>query len=180
VKANPRRWTLLGAVIVGVTVTGVLAGHARAADRPGQPGQPKQVTGVSQVLDTMRTGNQLGPPDAYALAMSTAGSAIPPKGTFGPADPAVQQATQQAVLAAGGQGDTAAKVTAAGDSGLAQTQTAVQPLAVINAPANEGIDAVAGTIDTAATTFGPQIQPFDTTAKQVAQLARSMEAPPGG
>ena len=173
-KANPRRWTLLGAAIVGLTVAGVLIGQARAAD------QSKRVTGVSRVLDTMRTGNQLGPADGYALAMSTAGSAIPPKGAFGPADPAVQQATQQAVLAAGGQGDTVAKVTEAGDSGIAQTQTAVQPLAVINGPANQGIDAVAGTVDTAATTFGSQIQPFDTTVKQVAQLARSVEAPPGG
>lgn len=176
-KANPRRWALVGAVIVGLTVTGVLVGQARAAD---QPDQPKRVTGVSQVLDTMRTGNQLGPADAYALAMSTAGSAIQPKGTFGPADPAVQQATQQAVLAAGGQGDTVAKVTESGDSGIAQTQTAVQPLAVINAPANQGIDAVAGALDAAATTFGSETQPFDTTVKQAAQLARSVEAPPGG
>jgi hypothetical protein len=161
-------------VIVGLAVTGVLVGQARAAD------EPKGVTGVSQVLDTMRTGSQLGPADAYALAMSTAGSAIAPKATFGPADPVVQQATQQAVLAAGGQGDTVAKVTEAGDSGIAQTQTAAQPLAVINGPANQGIDDAAGAVNTAATTFGSQIQPLDTTVKQVAQLARSAEAPPGG
>jgi hypothetical protein len=67
--------------------------------------------------------------------MSGAGSAIPLKGTFGPADPVVQPATHQAVLAAGGEGDTVAKVTEAG---------------------------------------------VGTTAKQVAQLARGVEAPPGG
>src|SRR5438270_886243 len=48
VKKNPRRWTLLGAAIVGLTVAGVLVGQARAAD------QPKRVTGLSQVLDTLR------------------------------------------------------------------------------------------------------------------------------
>jgi len=51
---------------------------------------------------------------------------------------------------------------------------------VLNAPANQVIDAAAGALDTAAQTYGPQIQPFDTTVKQVAELARSVEAPPSG
>ena len=124
-KANPRRWTLLGAAIVGLTVAGVLVGQARAAD------QPKRVTGVSRGLDTLRTGNQLGPADGYALAMSTVGSALPAKGTFGPADPAVQQGAQQVIVTAGSQGDTVAKVTDTGDSGITQLQGAVQPLAAL-------------------------------------------------
>ena len=172
-KKNPRRWTLLGAAIVGLTVAGVLVGQARAD-------QPKRVTGVSRVLDTMRTGNQLGPADGYALAMSTAGSALPAKGTFGPADPVVQQGAQQVIVTAGSQGDRVTTLTQAGDSGITQLQDAVQPLAALNAPANQGIDGVAGALDTAATTFGPQIQPLDKTVKQTADLLRGVEAPPGG
>jgi hypothetical protein len=56
----------------------------------------------------------------------------------------------------------------------------VQPLAALNASANQVIDTAAGALDTAAQTLGPQIQPFDTTVKQVGALARGTEAPPGG
>ena len=53
-------------------------------------------------------------------------------------------------------------------------------LRALNAPANQGIDGVAGALDTAATTFGPQVQPLDKTVKQTADLLRGVEAPPGG
>lgn len=77
--------------------------------------------------------------------------------------------------AAASQGDTVSTVTGGGDSGIAQAQNAVQPLAALNGPANQVIDAAAGALDTGAHTFGAQIQPLDTTVKQVAQLARSTE-----
>ena len=169
-----RRIVLVGAVIAAVATTGALIGRARADE------QPKRVTGVSSVLDAARTGNRLGPGIAYGLALSTAGSALPAKGTAGPADPVVQQAGQQVLTAAASQGDTVTKVDQAGDTGLAQTQSAVQPLAALNAPANQVIETAAGALDTAAQTFGPQIQPLDTTLKQVGQLVRGTEAPPGG
>jgi hypothetical protein len=168
-----KRVVLVGAVIVAVATTGALIGRAQADD------QPKRVTGVSSVLDTMRTGNKLGPGIAYGLALSTAGSALPAKGTFGPADPAVQQAGQQVLVAAASQGDTVTKASQANDSGIAQLQSAVQPLAALNPSANQVIDTAAGALDTAAQTFGPQIQPFDTTLKQVASLAKGTEAQPG-
>jgi hypothetical protein len=106
-------------------------------------------------------------------------TALPTKGTFGPADPLVQQVGQQVLVAAASQGDTVTMVSEDGDSRIAQVQNAVQPLAVLNAPANQGIEAGAGALDTAAQAFGPQIQPFDTTAKQVAEFARTVEASPG-
>jgi hypothetical protein len=167
-----RRVVLAGAALAAAAATFV--GPAQADQ------QPKRVTGVSSVLDTMRTGDHLGPGIVYGLALSTAGNALPAKGTFGPADPVVQQVGQQVLTTAAAQGDTVTMVSQAGDSGIAQVQNAVQPLAVLNAPANQVIDATAGVIDTVAQTFGPQIQPFDTTAKQVAGLARSLKAPPTG
>jgi hypothetical protein len=171
----PRKRTVLAAAVVGLSAAGAVIGHARA-DEP----QPKRVTGVSFALETMRTGNQIGAAEAYALALSAAGSAIPAKGTFGPADPAVQQATQQAVLVAGSQGANVSKVTDSGDSGIAQTQNAVQPLAAINGPANQVIETTANAMNTAADALGPQIQPLNTTVKQGAQLIREVEAPAGG
>ena len=159
------------ALIAGLSAAGGAAGIARA-DEP-----PKKVTGVSFVLDAARTGNSIGGPEAYALAMSALGAALPAQGTFGPLDPVVQQAAQQVILAAGSQGATVAQMSEAGDAGLAQLQNAVQPLAAINAPANQGIDAVAGAMDTAATATHAQIQPFDVTVKQAAQLLRELEAP---
>jgi hypothetical protein len=168
-----RRVILAAVAIAGLATAGVI-GQAHADE------QPKRVTGVSFALNAMRTGNRLGPGIVYGLALSTAGSAVPAKGTLGPADPVVQQAGQQLLVAAVSQGDTVSKVSEAGDSGIAQTQSAVQPLAALNAPANQVIDSAAGALDTGATTLGPQIQPFDTTLKQVGQLARGTEAPPGG
>jgi hypothetical protein len=170
-----RRRAYLAAAVVGLSAAGAVAGHARADEQ-----QPKRVTGVSFVLETMRTGNQIGAPEAYALAMSAAGSALPAKGMFGPADPAVQQGAQQVILTAGSQGSNVAKVSQAGDNGIAQTESAVQPLAALNAPANQAIDAVASAINTVATAAGPQIQPLDTTVKQGAQFIGELKAPPGG
>jgi hypothetical protein len=71
-------------------------------------------------------------------------------------------------------------VSEAGDNGITQTQSAVQPLAALNAPANQAIDAGAAGLNTAADALGPQIQPFDTTVKQGAQLIQEVKAPPGG
>jgi hypothetical protein len=159
--------------VIGLTAAGAVVGHARADEA-----QPKRVTGVSFVLETGRTGNQIGASEVYAQAQSASGSAIPPKGTFGPADAAVQQGAQQAVVVAGSQGGNVSKVTDAGDSGIAQTESAVQPLAAINAPANQGIDATANAIDTAAQALGPQIQPLDTTVKQGALLIQELKAQP--
>lgn len=170
---SPKRTVVLAAISVAAVGASAF-GVAHAAD------QPKRVTGVSSVLDTMRTGNGVGPQDGYALGMSVAGSAIPPKGTFGPADPTVQQATQQAVAAAGSQGGQVEGLSQAGDNGIAQFQNAVQPLAVINGPANQGIDAAAGAVDSAASALGTQIQPLDATLHQTAALLRLQEAPPGG
>jgi hypothetical protein len=169
-----RRVVFAGAALAAVAAAGTLIGPAQAGEKP------KRVTGVSSVLDTMRTGDRLGPGIVYGLVLSTAGSALPTKGTFGPADPVVQQVGRQVLVTATAQGATVSMVSKAGDSGIAQTENAVQPLAVLNAPANQVIDAAAGALDTVAQTFGPQIQPFDTTAKQVAELARSVEASPGG
>jgi len=171
----PRTRIYLTAVILGLSAVGAAVGHARA-DEP----QPKRVTGVSFALETMRTGNQIGASEVYALALSGAGSAIPPKGMFGPVDPVVQQGAQQAVLVAGSQGANVSKVSQAGDSGIAQTENTVQPLAVINAPGNQAIDAAATALNTAAQALGPQIQPFDTTVKQGAQFIQELEASPGG
>src|SRR3954452_10866294 len=84
---TPRKRAYLAAVVVGLSAAGAVVGHARADEEP-----PKRVPGASFVLETARTGNQIGGPEVYALAMSAAGSALPAKGTFGPADPAVQQA----------------------------------------------------------------------------------------
>jgi hypothetical protein len=172
--ANSRKRLVVAGVVIGIVSAGAAIGVARADE------QPKRVTGVSAVLDVMKTGNQLGAAEAYALALSAAGSAVPAKGMFGPADPAVQQGTQQAVIVAGSQGNTVTQVTAAGDSGITQTQNAVQPLAALNAPANQAIEAGAGAMDSAATALHQQTQPLDTTVKQGAQLARQLEAPPGG
>ena len=169
-----RRVVLVGAVVATLATTGALIGRAQAGE------EPKRVTGVSSALDAARTGNRLGPGIAYGLALSTAGSALPAKGTAGPADPVVQQAGEQVLTAAASQGDTVTKASQAGDSGLAQAQSAVQPLSALNAPATHVIETAAGALDTAATTFGPNIQPLDTTLKQVGQLARGTEAPPGG
>ena len=170
-----RKRAYLAAAVVGLSAAGAAVGHARADEQ-----QPKRVTGVSFVLETMRTGNQIGAAEAYALAMSAAGSAIPPKGTFGPADSTVQQGAQQAVIVAGSQGGNVSKGTDAGDSGIAQTQNAVQPLAALNAPANQAIDATANAMNTGADALGPQIQPLGPTVKQGAQFIREVEAPPGG
>jgi hypothetical protein len=172
---TPRTRIYLTAAILGLSAVGAAVGHARA-DEP----QPKRVTGASFVLETMRTGNQIGASEAYALALSAAGSAIPPKGTFGPVDPVVQQGAQQVVLAAGSQGGNVSKISQSGDSGIAQTENAVQPLAAINGPANQAIEAAANTLNTAAQALGPQIQPFDTTVKEGAQFIRELEASPGG
>jgi hypothetical protein len=170
----PRKSVVLAAAIAGLTAAGALVGHARAAE------QPKRVTGVSFALETMQTGNDIGPAEGYAQAMSALGSALPARGTFGPADPVVQQGAQQVILTAGSQGANVAKVSQAGDSGIAQTQSAVQPLAALNGPANQAIDATAGAMNTAADALGPQIQPFDTTVKQAGQFIQEVEAPPGG
>jgi hypothetical protein len=170
---KPRKRTYLAATIIGLTAAGAVVGHARADEA-----QPKRVTGVSFALETMRTGNQIGAAEAYALAMSAAGSAIPAKGTFGPADPAVQQGTQQAVLVAGSQGGNVSKVTGAGDSGIAQTENAVQPLAALNGPTNQAIETAAAAMNTVAQAAGPQIQPLDTTVKQGAQLIQELKAQP--
>jgi hypothetical protein len=169
-----RRVVFAGAALAAVAAAGTFIGPAQA----GQ--QPKRVTGVSSVLDTMRTGDRLGPGIAYGLVLSTAGSALPAKGTFGPADPVVQQVGRQVLVTATAQGATVSMVSKAGDSGIAQAENAVQPLAVLNAPANQVIDLATGALDTAAQTLGPQIQPFDTTVKQVAALARALEASPSG
>ena len=107
-------------------------------------------------------------------------SAFPAKGTFGPADPVVQQGAQQAIITAGSQGSNVAKVAQAGDNGIAQTESAVQPLAALNAPANQAIDAAASATNTVATAAGPQIQPLDTTVKQGGQFLGELKAQPGG
>ena len=169
---KPRKRIILAGAIVGLASVGAFAGHARAKE------EPTRVTGVSNVLETMRTGNQIGAAEVYALTMSAAGAALPAKGTFGPADPAVQQAAQQVILAAGSQGETIAQFTKAGDDGIAQLQSAVQPLAVINGPANQGIDAASSALNTAADALGPQIQPLDTTVKEAAQFIQQLKAQP--
>jgi hypothetical protein len=158
-------------LIAGLSAAGGAAGIAHADE------QPKKVTGVSFALDTMRTGNTIGGPEVYAIAMSALGSALPAQGTFGPLDPTVQQAAQQVIIAAGSQGATVAQMSQAGDAGFAQLENAVQPLAAINAPANQVIDAAAGAMDTAATAAHAQIQPFDVTVKQAAQLIQELKAP---
>src|SRR5258708_37724063 len=163
-----KRVVVAGAAFAAAVAAATFIGPAQADE------QPKRVTGVSTVLDTMRTGDRLAPELAYALALSTAGSALPAQGTFGPADPVAQQVAQQVLVPAASQGDTVTMLSDAGDSSLAQVQNRAQPLAVLNAPANQVIDAGAGALDTAAQAFGPQIQPFDTTAKQVADLAREV------
>jgi hypothetical protein len=173
VFAMSRKRLLLAAAVVGLATGGAVMGHARAAE-------PKRVTGASFVLDTLRTGNQIGAAEAYALANSAAGSALPARGTFGPADPVVQQVAQQALIAASSQGSSITKVTEAGDAGIVQAQNAVQPLAALNAGANQVVDAGAAAANTAAQALGPQIQPFDTTVKETAQFVRQLEAPPGG
>ena len=170
-----RKRAYIAAAVVGLSAAGAVASHARA-DEP----QPKRVSGVSFVLETARTGNQIGAPEAYALAMSGAGSALPAKGTFGPADPVVQQGAQQAIITAGSQGSNVAKVAQAGDNGIAQMESAVQPLAALNAPANQAIDAAASALNTVATAAGPQSQPLDTTVKQGAQFLGELKAQPGG
>jgi len=170
-----RRRAYLAAAVVGLSAAGAVVGQARADEQ-----QPKRVTGVSFVLETVRTGNQIGAAEVYAQALSAAGSALPAKGTFGPADPIVQQAAQQAIVAAGSQGGNVANVSQAGDNGIAQTEGAVQPLAALNGSANQAIDATASAINTVATAAGPQIQPFDTTVKQGAQFLGELKAPPGG
>jgi hypothetical protein len=172
-RVKPRKRTYLAAAVIGLSAAGAVVGHARA-DEP----QPKRVTGVSFALETMRTGNQIGAAEVYALALSAAGSAVPAKGTFGPADPVVQQATQQAVLAAGSQGANVSKVTDAGDSGIAQTESAVQPLAALNGPANQAIDTASNALNTAAQALGPEIQPVDTTVKQGALFLQELKAQP--
>jgi hypothetical protein len=172
-QLKSRKKAYLAAAVIGVTAAGAAIGQARA-DAP----QPKRVTGVSFALEVMQTGNQIGASEVYALALSAAGSAIPAKGTFGPADPVVQQGAQQAVLLAGSQGQNVAKLSQAGDSGLVQMQNAVQPLAAINGPANQVIDTAAGAMNTAAQALGPEIQPLDTTVKQGAQFIEELKAQP--
>ena len=170
---TPRKKAYLAAAVVGLSAAGAVVGHARADEA-----QPKRVTGVSFVLETARTGNQIGASEAYALALSAAGTAIPAKGTFGPADPVVQQGAQQVVLAAGSQGQTVAQVSQSGDSGIAQTENAVQPLAAINGPANQVIDTAANVLTTAADALHAQIQPLDPTVKQGAQFIQELKAQP--
>ena len=172
-QLTPRKKAYLAAAVIGLTAAGAAVGTARA-DEP----QPKRVTGVSFALEMMQTGNQIGASEVYALALSAVGSAIPAKGTFGPADPVVQQGAQQAVILAGSQGQTVAQFSQAGNSGIVQMQNAVQPLAAINGPANQVIDTAAGAMTTAADALHTQIQPFDTTVKQGAQFIQELEAQP--
>jgi len=113
------RVVLAGAALAALAAAGTFIGPALADE------QPRRVTGVSSVLDTLRTGDRLGPGIVYGLALSTAGSALPATGTFGPADPIVQQVGQQVLVTAASQGDTVAMVSQAGDSGIAQVQNAV-------------------------------------------------------
>lgn len=171
-RHTPRKRAVIAATIIGLSSAGAAVGVARADD------QPKRVTGVSFVLETMRTGNQIGAAEVYAQALSAMGSAIPARGTFGPADPAIQQGAQQVVVAAGSQGQNVATLTNSGDSGISQMQSSVQPLAAINGPANQVIDTTAGAMTTAANALHAQIQPFDTTVKQGAQFIQGLKAEP--
>jgi hypothetical protein len=164
----------LAGVVLGTASVGMVASRALADDAP------KRVTGVSFALETMRTGNQIGAAEGYALVLSAVGAAAPAPGTVAPADPVLQPVVQQGIVALGGQHDIVNKLTAANDSGLAQAQNAVQPLAALNAPANQAIDAAANAMNQAADALGPQIQPADKTVKETAKLVREVEAPPGG
>lgn len=158
---------LASAVCVGAAVT-LCAGSASA--EPAPPKDPPRVTGLSYTFDILQTGNRVGLPFAYGLAVSIVATGLPTPESNPQAAP-VSQALLGALSALKAPVD---QFRAGGDTFIQQGRQIVAPLSTYNDPANRLVDAIAEGMDTFAQVMGPAIQPFDKSVREGAASARAV------
>ena len=166
---SKRSWAA-SAVVAGLAVSGaVLApgGTASAADNAATPAvgsgpcPAARVTGLSALLDAMATGSSAGPSVLYGIATAAFSQPLPePIG-----------AAQNELVVTGAEGVQQARTEA--PQQFDAVREAVAPLAAGNEFANQGVDAFADALDTAATSGGKAVAPGDLTLRQLAILART-------
>jgi hypothetical protein len=146
---------------------------ARPADEknmPARPGAdnacgPARAAGWSYFLDAFQTGSAAGPGVLYGIALAVLGTPLPdPFATYqnqfiGQGGTFVEQASKQ------------------GPAFFQQMRNNFEPFAVYNDYANTFIETGAKSFDTFADTFGPLIQPGDTSMRQFADSMRDAEVP---
>jgi hypothetical protein len=158
----------LGSALCAVAVVAVWPGRAMA--QPAPPKDPPRVTGVSYAFDILQTGNRVGLPFVYGLAVSVVAAGLPTPESNPQAAP-----ISQALL--GGLSALKAPVDqfrAGGDTFIQQGRQLIAPLAAYNAPANSLVDAMAGGMDAFADVTGPAIQPFDKSVQEGAAAVRAV------
>lgn len=149
-----------GAVVCGVLALPTTAKADASADCPAA-----RVTGVSAALDAVATGSAAGPSVLFGVALVPLSQPLP-----APLDHAQAQA-----LALGADGVQQMRTDAPGQ--IDQVRAGIAPLATGNEFANQGVEAVAGDLETTADTGGPAIAPADTTLREAATVVRANQEP---
>jgi hypothetical protein len=149
-----------GAMACAVLALPDVAKADPAADCPAA-----RVTGVSAVLDAVATGSAAGPSVLFGVALVPLSQPLP-----APLDAAQAQA-----LTLGADGVQQMRTDAPGQ--IDQLRAGIAPLASGNEFANQGVEALAAGLDTAADTAGPAIAPGDTTLREAATVVRANHEP---
>ncbi|MCU1691106.1 MAG: hypothetical protein JWM64_197 [Frankiales bacterium] len=153
-------------LLLAATAVVVVAASTPALAAPA----PARVTGASFALGVLQTGNDAGLPLVYGLGTSTVFLVVPPGSLPEPGRGVVLQAS-----AAGG--DVLAQLQSAGRQGIVQGRTGVAPLAVLNGPANTGVETLASVLDFLGKDLGDYTGPFNVTLTEMAAIARTAEEP---
>lgn len=151
------------AVVAGAVVCGAVALPTIAKADSGDTAEcpAARVTGLSSALDTVGTAAAAGPSIAFGIVLVPLSQPLPP-----PFD-----VVQSQVLA--GAADGVQQLRADAPGYVEQLRAGIAPFAAGNDVANQGVSAVADTLDTVADTAGPAIAPADRTLHETATIVRS-------
>ncbi|MGQ0629722.1 MAG: ABC transporter substrate-binding protein [Sporichthyaceae bacterium] len=125
---------------------------------------PARAVGFSHALDAVQAGTAVGPGISYGAALAALGTPLPEP--FG--------AAQGQFLAQSG--GAVEQFSDDVPAAIQDSRQQFESVAVYNDYGNAFIDAVADSLDTVATEFGPFIQPGDSSLRQVADVARDAKA----
>lgn len=146
-----------------VALVAVAGAYVAQPSRAAAACQPSRVAGLSYLLDGLQTGSAVGPGVLYGVVTTVAGRPLP-----GPAGTA-----QNELINAGAK--AVRTMSTSGPAEIVKLRGDVEFLAVYNAYSNALMEMGADQTDAFATQFSDAIQPFDTTAHQMATIFRQNE-----
>lgn len=155
------RRRVVPALVIASALTASVAALPSSAAAPDCA--PARAAGLSYLLDGLQTGSAVGPGVMYGIVTTVAGRPLP-----GPAGTAQNQ-----LINAGA--NAVRTMSTAGPAQINNLRTQVEFIAVYNSYANAFMEMGADQMDAGATQFGEAIQPFDTTAHEMATIFRQNE-----